>query len=115
MGFTLRDYFQKQKELLDDNRLLRIRLRRAEAARDRMADLLQAAGSERLTPLVHESCRGCAYAVWRLADLQYDRHAFFLGCRKQNTCESFVPATTIIWSQERTEFLLKEPQEQSES
>ena len=78
MGFTLRDYFRKQKELLDDNRLLRIRLRRAEAARDRMADLLQAAGSERLTPLVHESCRGC---VWLICNMTGTHSSWAAGNR----------------------------------
>ena len=115
MGMWFRDYFRNQKKLVEENATLRRRLFHAEKSCDKMAEMLQAVGTERLTPLIHDSCRGCSYAVWRLADLRYAQHAFFLGCRKQNSCESFVPETKIIWAPERTEFVLKAPQEQSES
>lgn len=110
-----RDYFRNRKKLMDENATLRRQLFYAEKSCDEMAEMLQAVGTERLTPLIHDSCRGCSYAVWRLADLRYMQHAFFLGCRKQNSCESFVPETKIIWAPERTEFVLKAPQKQSES
>lgn len=61
-----------------------------------------------LTPLKYESCRGCAYAVWRLGE--WDR-VYFLGCRKANACPDFVPETRVIWWPNRAEFVIKEPQQ----
>lgn len=63
----------------------------------------------KLTPLKHESCRGCAYAVWRLGE--WDR-VYFLGCRKANACPDFVPEARVIWGPNRAEFVIKEPQQQ---
>lgn len=72
-----RDYFRNRKKLMDENATLRRQLFYAEKSCDEMAEMLQAVGTERLTPLIHDSCRGCSYAVWRLADLRYMQHAFF--------------------------------------